>query len=65
MREAYRKRGWALLDMDKVEQCHREGFKEELEQQRGEGCHMWGTVHINKVRVCLCCCFCVGGRSIY
>ena len=25
VREAYRRRGWALLEMDKVEQCHKEG----------------------------------------
>ncbi|KAL4431733.1 hypothetical protein ABPG77_002949 [Micractinium sp. CCAP 211/92] len=49
VREAYRTKGWALLDTDKVEQCHHEGYKEELHEQRGEGCHMWGELKINKV----------------
>ncbi len=49
VREAYRRRGWALLEMDKVEQCHREGYQEELQSQKGEGCHMWGQLLINKV----------------
>lgn len=25
VREAYRSKGWALLDVEKVEQCHHEG----------------------------------------
>ncbi|GAB4814044.1 hypothetical protein N2152v2_001090 [Parachlorella kessleri] len=49
VREAYRRRGWALLEMEKVEQCHREGYQEELQSQEGEGCHMWGQLTINKV----------------
>ena len=25
VREAYRSKGWALLDVEKIEQCHHEG----------------------------------------
>ncbi|PSC71879.1 Endoplasmic reticulum-Golgi intermediate compartment 3 [Micractinium conductrix] len=49
VREAYRTKGWALLDVEKVEQCHHEGYKEEIQDQKGEGCHLWGELHINKV----------------
>ncbi|KAI7843637.1 hypothetical protein COHA_002876 [Chlorella ohadii] len=49
VREAYRSKGWALLDVEKIEQCHHEGYKEEIDAQAGEGCHMWGDLHINKV----------------
>lgn len=49
VREAYRTKGWALLDVEKVEQCHHEGYKEEIQEQKGEGCHLWGELHINKV----------------
>jgi hypothetical protein len=50
VREVYRSKGWALLDVEKVEQCRHEGYKEEIEAQKGEGCHIWGELHINKVR---------------
>ncbi|KAI3431420.1 hypothetical protein D9Q98_004473 [Chlorella vulgaris] len=49
VREAYRTKGWALLDTEKVEQCMHEGYKEEVQEQKGEGCHVWGDLHINKV----------------
>lgn len=49
VRDAYRTKGWALLDVEKVEQCHHDGHKEEIEEQKGEGCHVWGELLINKV----------------
>ncbi|EFN54058.1 hypothetical protein CHLNCDRAFT_25376, partial [Chlorella variabilis] len=49
VRDAYRTKGWALLDVEKVEQCHHEGYKEEIDEQKGEGCHVWGELQINKV----------------
>ena len=59
VRSAYRLKGWALQDLDKVEQCHAEGYKDEVGSQKGEGCHLWGDLHINKVRVDVC----VRGRA--
>eukprot|EP00887_Chlorella_sp_A99_P002342 scaffold10.g2342.t1 len=49
VREAYRRKGWALLDYEQVEQCHSEGFLTEINEQGGEGCHIWGKLLINKV----------------
>jgi hypothetical protein len=127
VRDSYRTKGWALLDVEKVEQCHHEGcvaiervgmtwrdlawmswsvgaawlegcrtaavagaglvcrlrrlnvaglyrlpafmycctavllycrFKEEIEAQKGEGCHLWGELHINKASSSCCCLLC-------
>ena len=49
MRSAYRKKGWAFTDPQGIEQCAKEGFSKALQEQAGEGCHMWGTISINKV----------------
>jgi len=49
VREAYRKKGWAFSSADSIEQCAREGFTEKLEQQRGEGCQIYGHLLVNKV----------------
>jgi hypothetical protein len=32
-------------------QCAREGFSENLEKQKGEGCQVYGHILVNKVRV--------------
>ena len=48
VREAYRTKGWAL-HAESVEQCRGEGYKEEVEAQRGEGCRVFGDMSINKV----------------
>ena len=61
MRSAYRLKGWALQDLDKVEQCHAEGYKDEVGAQKGEGCHLWGDLHINKVRMRGCVLACMSG----
>jgi hypothetical protein len=49
VRDAYRKRGWALLNLAEVEQCHNEDYMAEVAEQKGEGCHVWGSLLINKV----------------
>ncbi|KAK9808956.1 hypothetical protein WJX72_006989 [[Myrmecia] bisecta] len=49
VRSAYRRRGWAFTDPQGIAQCAREGFVEKLQAQKGEGCHMWGFLEVNKV----------------
>lgn len=50
MREAYRKKGWAFKPAE-VEQCKREGWDEKLKKQMNEGCQLFGTLEVNKVRI--------------
>lgn len=49
VREAYRRRGWAVRDTSLLEQCKDDKYMEELDAHRGEGCHMWGNLLVNKV----------------
>ena len=49
MRAAYRRKGWAFTDPQGIEQCAKEGFSKALQDQAGEGCHMWGVLSVNKV----------------
>jgi len=49
VRESYRKKGWAFAYPESIEQCAREGFSENLEKQRGEGCQIYGHILVNKV----------------
>jgi len=52
VRKAYSKRGWALKDVEDIEQClvsgqTPEGLRQQLE--RGDGCRMYGFLEVNKV----------------
>uniref|UniRef100_A0A7I4AZQ2 Endoplasmic reticulum vesicle transporter C-terminal domain-containing protein n=1 Tax=Physcomitrium patens TaxID=3218 RepID=A0A7I4AZQ2_PHYPA len=49
VREAYRKKGWALTNTDLIDQCHREGFIERIKEEAGEGCNIYGKLEVNKV----------------
>ena len=49
VRAAYRLRGWKPPDPLTIKQCHDEGHREEVMQQRGEGCHIWGSLRVAKV----------------
>ncbi len=52
MRAAYRRKGWGFTDPQQISQCAKEGFVEKLRAQEGEGCHMWGSLAVNKVPAC-------------
>ncbi|KAF1396000.1 Endoplasmic reticulum-Golgi intermediate compartment protein 3, partial [Spheniscus magellanicus] len=47
--EAYRRRGWALKNPDTIEQCKREGFSQKMQEQKNEGCQVYGFLEVNKV----------------
>lgn len=49
VQEAYRRKGWALKDPDAVSQCSREGWKDQLETQKNEGCEVHGYLEVTKV----------------
>ncbi|XP_076219910.1 endoplasmic reticulum-Golgi intermediate compartment protein 3-like, partial [Aptenodytes patagonicus] len=49
VREAYRRRGWAFKNPDTVEQCKREGFSQKMQEQKNEGCQVYGFLEVNKV----------------
>ncbi|PNH02779.1 Endoplasmic reticulum-Golgi intermediate compartment protein 3 [Tetrabaena socialis] len=49
VRAAYRRKGWALANVDHVEQCAHDMYTESIKEQAGEGCHMWGMLEVNKV----------------
>jgi len=49
VREAYRRKGWALSEVDNIKQCVREGWKDKLNAQKNEGCQVTGYLEVNKV----------------
>ncbi|KAH9756636.1 Endoplasmic reticulum vesicle transporter protein [Citrus sinensis] len=49
VREAYRKKGWALSNPDLIDQCKREGFLQRIKEEEGEGCNIYGFLEVNKV----------------
>ncbi|KAM7257006.1 hypothetical protein ACFE04_012747 [Oxalis oulophora] len=49
VREAYRKKGWAITNPDLVDQCKREGFLQRIKDEEGEGCNVYGFLEVNKV----------------
>ncbi|KAM3922625.1 endoplasmic reticulum-Golgi intermediate compartment protein 3 isoform 2-T2 [Leptodactylus fuscus] len=49
VREAYRRKGWAFKTPDSIEQCKREGFSQKMQEQKNEGCEVYGFLEVNKV----------------
>ncbi len=49
VREAYRLKGWAFSDPHGIEQCVKEGWTSQIQEQRTEGCRVMGTIHVSKV----------------
>ncbi|KAJ0975406.1 hypothetical protein J5N97_017371 [Dioscorea zingiberensis] len=49
VREAYRKKGWALTNSDLIDQCSREGFIQKIKEEEGEGCNINGFLEVSKV----------------
>ncbi|CAM6019437.1 unnamed protein product [Sphagnum balticum] len=49
VREAYRKKGWAVTNPDLIDQCKREGFLQKIKEEEGEGCNVYGSLEVNKV----------------
>lgn len=49
VREAYQKKGWAMSNVDLIDQCKREGFLQRIKDEAGEGCNVYGFLEVNKV----------------
>lgn len=49
VREAYRRKGWALTNPDLIDQCKREGWLQKIKDEEGEGCNVYGSLEVNKV----------------
>ncbi|XRB10272.1 endoplasmic reticulum-Golgi intermediate compartment protein 3 [Pseudoscourfieldia marina] len=49
VKEAYRKRGWQFTGAENMEQCGREKMVRTIAKQDGEGCNVYGKLHVNKV----------------
>ncbi|KAF8683949.1 hypothetical protein HU200_044898 [Digitaria exilis] len=49
VRDAYQKKGWAITNVELIDQCKREGFVQRYRDERGEGCNIRGFVNVNKV----------------
>lgn len=49
VRSAYRTKGWALNDIDSIEQCKREHWKDAFKEQDQEGCQIYGYIEVSKV----------------
>ncbi|XP_074563977.1 uncharacterized protein LOC141820550 [Curcuma longa] len=49
VQEAYRKKGWALTNVDLLDQCSREGFFRQIKDEKGEGCNIHGLLDVSKV----------------
>ncbi|KAG6600230.1 Endoplasmic reticulum-Golgi intermediate compartment protein 3, partial [Cucurbita argyrosperma subsp. sororia] len=49
VREAYRKKGWAITNQDLIDQCQREDFIQKVKDEEGEGCNIEGSLEVNKV----------------
>ena len=49
VREAYAAVSWSFGRGEGVEQCEREHYGEQLDQQRREGCRIDGSIRVNKV----------------
>ncbi|KAG1695762.1 Endoplasmic reticulum-Golgi intermediate compartment protein 3 [Nymphon striatum] len=49
LKEAYRRKGWAIPDLSSIQQCVREGVQDENAQINKEGCQIFGFVEVNRV----------------
>ncbi|KAJ9162471.1 hypothetical protein P3X46_022240 [Hevea brasiliensis] len=49
VREAYKKKGWALTGTHLIDQCMREEFFQRVIDEEGEGCNIYGSLEVNKV----------------
>ncbi|GJT69126.1 endoplasmic reticulum-Golgi intermediate compartment protein 3-like protein [Tanacetum coccineum] len=47
VREAYRRTGWVLMNLDSIDQV--EGFVQRIIAEEGEGCNLHGSLEVNKL----------------
>jgi predicted small secreted protein len=49
VKEAYRQKGWAFRAPEEIAQCHRDGYVSQMNEQKHEGCRVFGYLEVNKV----------------
>jgi len=49
VREAYRLKGWSFTNPEKIGQCIKESWVDNMESQKDEGCLIYGFLLVNKV----------------
>lgn len=49
VREAYRRKGWGFTEPEKIAQCVAERWLENIEEQKNEGCKIYGTLQVAKI----------------
>ena len=49
VKEAYRRKGWALPPLKDILQCKREGKTVESKELPKEGCQLYGYLEVNRV----------------
>lgn len=47
VRQAYQHKGWVLNNLSGIEQCKDDGYLKSVEEQKGEGCHVWGQLTVS------------------
>ena len=53
VQEAYMSKGWVIQDIEKIEQCVKEGVSEKIKEQYKEGCNLHGTINVSDWNVFL------------
>ncbi len=51
VRQAYQHKGWVLNNLSGIEQCKDDGYLKSVEEQKGEGCHVWGQLTVSSCAV--------------
>lgn len=49
VQQAYQAKGWVLSNIATIAQCKDDSYIKAINDQAGEGCHMWGSLMVNKV----------------
>lgn len=49
VREAYRLKGWSFSNPESIAQCVKEDWSKKMEEQKDEGCQLYGALTVNKV----------------
>merc|ERR1711916_168413 len=48
VQNAYKEKGWAFGNPDRIAQCKEEGFSDKIKNQSEEGCQVFGYILVNK-----------------
>jgi len=49
VQDAYLKKGWAVENLEDIEQCVHEGVAQQIKDRNAEGCNLYGHLNVQKV----------------